>query len=63
MSYSKAKECFIDGQKHAPPAKDPALYDLHAGLSELSGALESDLRELKALALQILEALQSLQRQ
>ena len=63
MTYSQAENCFTDGMKHARPQKDPALYDLHAGLSELAGALESDLRDLKAVASQILEALQYLARQ
>lgn len=46
MSIHKAKKMFEDGVKYVDAQKDPATYDLIAGLYQLTKGLESEIRQL-----------------
>lgn len=40
MDYAKAIKCFETAAKHTSASKDPVLWNLACGLSELSKAIE-----------------------
>ncbi len=61
MSYDKAKEVFNDNFNYITGATDPVMYNLSAGLFQLSEALEIDISRMKRSISQIAISLQRLE--
>jgi hypothetical protein len=47
MSFQKARECFVDNcDRIGDPGRDPLIYNLNAGLQQLTLALEAEIKKL-----------------
>ncbi len=62
MSFYKAKEMFDDALHYVDAHKSPAEHDLHAGLFQLSEALEYEISKLHQEIEQLSQKIRRFQR-